>query len=121
MSMARFYRLVFQDQGLGLDARRAAELEVDWWRLHREHQFSAEVSEDRLVAALANLYGYVYSTPVELMCEAAQHRVQAMNLSDRWVTAGCRRDDPLLAGERLALVASYSALLDAVYRSDGHT
>jgi len=35
-----------------------------------------------------------------------------MELSDRWVAAGCRPDDPLLAAERLALVASYSALRD---------
>jgi hypothetical protein len=33
-----------------------------------------------------------------------------MDLSDRWVRAGCHRDDPLLAEERRALVASYSAL-----------
>src|SRR3954451_2825929 len=31
--MERFYRLL----SVG-DARRAAELEVEWWRAHREHQ-----------------------------------------------------------------------------------
>jgi hypothetical protein len=40
-----------------------------------------------------------------------------MDLSDRWVRAGCGLDDPLLAAERRALVASYAALLDAVGRS----
>jgi hypothetical protein len=33
-----------------------------------------------------------------------------MALSDAWVAAGCRLDDPILARERLALVASFAAL-----------
>jgi hypothetical protein len=41
----------------------------------------------------------------------------AMDASDRWVAAGCDRADPLLAQERRQLVASYSALRDAVDRS----
>jgi hypothetical protein len=36
-----------------------------------------------------------------------------MAISDAWVKAGCRLDDPLLAEERLALVASFTALRDA--------
>jgi hypothetical protein len=39
-----------------------------------------------------------------------------MRLSDEWVTAGCDLADPLLVRERKALVASYSALRDAVSR-----
>jgi len=39
-----------------------------------------------------------------------------MDLSDAWVEAGCDLDDPLLARERRALVASYTALLAAVAR-----
>jgi hypothetical protein len=45
---------------------------------------------------------------------AAEHRVQAMNLSDDWVEAGARADDPLLRRERLELVAGYTALRRAV-------
>jgi hypothetical protein len=43
------------------------------------------------------------------------HRVQAMDLSDRWVREGCPPDSPLLALERAALVRAYSALLAAVH------
>jgi hypothetical protein len=39
-----------------------------------------------------------------------------MDLSDAWVAAGCDLADPLLAQERLALVASFTALRDAVER-----
>ncbi|HEX2306812.1 MAG TPA: hypothetical protein VHI14_00655 [Jatrophihabitantaceae bacterium] len=37
-----------------------------------------------------------------------------MNLSDDWVEAGARADDPLLRRERLELVAGYTALRRAV-------
>ena len=47
---------------------------------------------------------------------AAEQRVAAMELSDAWVAAGCRMDDPLLAAERLALVASYAALREGSER-----
>ena len=40
-----------------------------------------------------------------------------MDASDRWVAAGCDRADPLLAQERRLLVASFTALRDAVDRS----
>ena len=48
------------------------------------------------------------------MRPAAASRVEAMDLSDAWVQAGCDLDDPLLAAERRALVASYTALRAAV-------
>jgi hypothetical protein len=116
-SMRRFYALVVADHGLDLDPVRAAELEVEWWRLHREHQHDPDVPERALVSALVDLYSYVYAAPPDSMLHAARYRVEAMDLSDRWVRAGCRSDDPLLAAERRALVASHSALLDAVSRS----
>jgi hypothetical protein len=39
-----------------------------------------------------------------------------MEISDRWVEAGCDSDDPQLAHERALLVRSYAALLAAVHR-----
>ena len=113
-SMRRFYALVAKDLGLDIDPTRAAELEVDWWRLHREHQHDPDLPERLLVTALVDLYAYVYGAPPQSMRDAARHRVEAMDLSDEWVAAGCRTDDPLLAAERRALVASHSALLKAV-------
>jgi hypothetical protein len=114
--MRRFYALVVTDLASSVDPVRAAELEVEWWRLHRAHQHDPGVDERPLVAALMDLYGYVYSAPRDSMRDAARFRVAAMDLSDRWVEAGCRLDDPLLAAERRALVASHSALRDAVAR-----
>jgi len=116
-SMRRFYALVAADKALDLDPVRASELEVEWWRLHRERQHDPDVAERAVVTALVDLYSYVYAAPPGSMRDAARYRVEAMDLSDRWVEAGCRADDPLLAAERRALVASHSALLHAVSRS----
>ena len=40
-----------------------------------------------------------------------------MRLSDTWVLGGCQLDDPVLTTERRELVASYTALRDAVDRA----
>jgi hypothetical protein len=113
--MRRFYALVVRSTGaLDIDPTRASELEVEWWRLHREHQHDEGTEERPLVQALVDLYSYVYGADPEAMRPAAQARVDAMDLSDRWVGAGCDLADPLLAQERAALVASYTALRKAV-------
>jgi hypothetical protein len=116
-SMTRFYSLVARDLGSGIDPVRAARLEVEWWRIHREHQYDPAVPGDLLVQALVDLYSYVYAAPPDSMRAAAVNRVEAMDLSDRWVANGCDLADPLLAAERLRLVASHAALLDAAQRA----
>ena len=115
-SMMRFYRLVLGHSDLSFDPHRASELEVEWWRLHRAHQRDDAATRGELERALVDLYSYVYSASPETMHEAARLRAEAMDLSDAWVAGGCELPDPQLAAERRALVASYSALLDAVSR-----
>jgi hypothetical protein len=112
--MSRFYALVVRDGELRIDPVEAARREVEWWRVHRMHQRADELTEDDLTRALVELYSYVYSVPPESVHEAAFQRVVAMGHSDRWVAAGCGPDDPALAAERAALLASYQALRAAV-------
>jgi hypothetical protein len=114
--MRRFYALVARRGDLPLDPAEAAALEVEWWRVHRAHQHHEDVTRDELVASLVRLYAHVYGESPDRVEPAARHRVEAMDLSDRWVAAGCNASDPLLGEERRALVASHSALLDAVSR-----
>jgi hypothetical protein len=38
-----------------------------------------------------------------------------MDVSDRWVEAGCDPSDPMLAEERTLLVRSYASLLAATF------
>jgi hypothetical protein len=47
--------------------------------------------------------------------QAAALRAEAMDVSDRWVEAGCDPSDPMLAEERALLVRSYAALLAATF------
>ena len=115
--MRRFYALVVADGQLRLDPVEAARREVEWWRVHRVHQREVGMSEDDLTKALVELYSYVYSVDGSAVHEAAHQRVLAMRLSDEWVDAGCDLDDPLLVQERQCLVASYTALREAVDRS----
>jgi hypothetical protein len=115
-SMRRFYSLVSRHLDLSLDPERAARLEVEWWRLHREHQHDPDVSSEALVQSLVDLYAYVYDAPPESVLDAARHRVEAMDHSDAWVANGCDVEDPLLVRERRALVASHTALRRAVGR-----
>jgi hypothetical protein len=81
--MTRFYRLVAANEGSTLDPVHAAELEVEWWRAHRENQYGA-ASKEALVVALRDLYAYTYGAAPDSVREAAQLRADAMEYSDRW-------------------------------------
>ncbi|HET7486927.1 MAG TPA: hypothetical protein VFJ85_03300 [Acidimicrobiales bacterium] len=119
-TMARFYRVVAAASGEPLDADRAAELEVGWWRAHREAQrgdpSDRAVRQAALVDALTALYAFVYRVPDDEVRPAAVLRAEAMDVSDRWVAAGCDADSDLLADEERLLVRSYASLLAAVHR-----
>jgi hypothetical protein len=112
--MARFYALVVRRHRESFDPQRAAELELEWWRMHRAHQHGGADRRD-LVAALQTLYAYVYSVPVQDVRVAAEQRALAMDHSDRWVQDGCDPESPLIAVEQAALVRSYAGLLAAVH------
>jgi hypothetical protein len=117
-TMERFYRLVARHHGESFDSRRAAELEVEWWRVHRVHQREdSGEDESSLVAALRALYSYVYGVPEPDVAVAAEQRMLAMRYSDQWVAEGCDAASPLIALERAALVRSYAGLLAAVHRA----
>jgi hypothetical protein len=116
-TMRKFYALVKLTYGKPDSPGKAAELEVDWWRVHREVQYSepARPNDDELVGSVTRLYSYLYGEPEETVRAAAAHRTRAMDLSDRWVAGGCEPDSPLLPQEHAALVRSYAALLAAVH------
>jgi hypothetical protein len=111
--MARFYRMANKAGRLTVDPQIAAELEVAWWHVHRQQQHDAGYDNDALVASLIRLYCYLYQAGPDDVRRAAALRVEAMALSDAWVVAGCHLDDPALARQRLALVASFTALREA--------
>jgi hypothetical protein len=120
--MRRFYAQITLAHGEPANPAKAAELEVDWWRVHREgqHRDGAHAIDDtepaeELAESLTRLYCYLYSEPEVALRPAAVHRARAMDLSDEWVRQGCRPDSRLLPLEHAALVRSYAALLAAVH------
>ena len=111
--MARFYRLVAVRHGESFDTIRAAELEVQWWRVHRDG--SGQDDDAALIEALAALYAHVYDVPAREVRLAASERALAMRECDRWVRDGCDPESGLILAIRAALVRSYAALLAAVH------
>jgi hypothetical protein len=120
-AMERFYRLVAERHEDTFDPRRASELEVEWWRVHRERQHdgapAGEDGEGPLIAALSALYAYVYGVDENQIAVAAEQRALAMRYSDQWVREGCDPASRLINEERAALVRSYAGLLAAVHRA----
>jgi hypothetical protein len=117
--MERFYRIVQRRHDERFDPTMAAWLEVEWWRVHREHQHSnGDVGEQSLVDALTKLYGYVYGAPEDEVRRAAEQRALAMGYSDRWVAEGCQLGSPLIGEVSAALVRSYAGLLTAVHQAE---
>jgi hypothetical protein len=115
--MTRFYQLLRKSSGEQFAPARAAQLEVEWWRVHRAAQHAeAAVPSEELAVALGDLYAYSYSVDPAEVHRAAALRAEAMDVSDRWVERGCDPRDPALAHERALLVRSYAGLLAAVHR-----
>jgi hypothetical protein len=115
--MQRFFALVRLSHGKPANPAKAAEFEVDWWRVHRQAQYSTAPggSDDELVESVTRLYCYLFGEPEAGVRSAAVYRVCAMGLSDQWVREGCLLDSPLLPLVRGALVRAYAALSAAVH------
>jgi hypothetical protein len=120
--MRQLYALVRLSYGEPADPARAAVLEIDWWRVHRERQHSLDPGQagDELAESVTRLYSYLFAVAEAAVRPAAVHRAQAMDLSDQWVREGCPPGSPLLAGVHAALVRAYAALLAAVHHP-GHS
>jgi len=114
--MRRFYALLRLAHGEPANPARAAELEVEWWRVHRVHQRGENGDAAPLVDALSRLYAYTFGIDEAALRPAAEHRARAMDMADQWVKEGRLMDSPLLPPMRAALVRSYAALLAAVHR-----
>jgi hypothetical protein len=118
--MRELYALVRLRFGEPADPARAAALEIEWWRAHRERQYSADPAgkSDELLESVIGLYCYLFGVTEAAVRPAAMHRVQAMDLSDQWVREGCPPDSLLLSYERAALVRAYAALLAAIHHAE---
>jgi hypothetical protein len=110
--MRRFYQFIKNVHREDFDAQRAAQLELNWWSVHRKLFGNSHNAE--LVDAVQSLYAEAYGIPAARLRDSAALRVKGMLCSDLWVNAGKRPDDPLLAQEEEALYQGYLALKQAI-------
>ena len=110
--MRRFYEYVKEPTGGRYDVNRAAQLEVEWWAVHRNREQYPDHSA--LAAALAATYAEVYQMPADRMLPAGEARAAAMDLSDQWNREGKDPNSLLLGQIADLLVQSYRSLSEAV-------
>jgi hypothetical protein len=108
----RFYQFIKNVHREDFDIEQAAQLEVNWWGIHRE-LFGNEKNQE-LVDALTSLYEEVYGVELEKFKEAAYQRALGMLYSDLWVNQGKPANSPLLVKEEEALYQGYKALKEAI-------
>ena len=81
--LERFYRVAARANGGAFDPRRAAELELRYWVIHRELAEAPELDKRPLVESLAQLHAALFGrTPAELWASAAS-RAAAAEAVDR--------------------------------------
>jgi hypothetical protein len=110
--MRIFYDYIKEPVGGAYNVDRAAELEVNWWAVHRNRDSYPD--RTALTEALAALYGEVYQVPAGRMIRAAELRAEAMDVSDQWIREGKLQDSPLLDRISELLIQSYTELKQAV-------
>lgn len=108
----RFYQFLKNVHHEDFDVDRAAELEVDWWGVHRR-LFGNEQNQE-LIDALTCLYEEIYGAESDKFKEAAYHRAMGMLYSDLWVNQGKPAGSSLLIQEEEELYKGYQALKEAI-------
>jgi hypothetical protein len=83
--LVKYFQSIRAISARPFDARRAAELELEWWIVHRER--SSHVDGD-LARALAEAAAELYSVPPDNLMEYGRLRADAMNIRDDKAAAG---------------------------------
>ncbi len=87
----KFYEQIRDVSTTDFDAHRAAELEVEWWIVHRDRK---QHQAGDLSRALAETAAAVYNLPPEVFKEHADLRADAMEIRDtRAESGGVTEDD----------------------------
>jgi hypothetical protein len=110
--LRRFYQFLKDVHHEEFDVIRTAELEVNWWIVHRK--LFGNPGNQELVEALKSLYAETYGLEPAKVQEAARRRAEGMLYSDLWVNAGKPAGSQLLVQEEEALIRSYASLKEAL-------
>jgi hypothetical protein len=77
--LAAFYSAIRRASDVQFDPQRAAQLELEWWIVHRERK---QHQAGDLAAALAATAAEVYQVPAARLAEHARLRAEAMTIRD---------------------------------------
>jgi hypothetical protein len=80
-----FYRAIREASDVPFDVERVAQLELEWWIVHRE---CARYKDGDLARALAEAAAEIYRIPAERLSEHGRLRAEAMTIRDTRAAAG---------------------------------
>lgn len=109
-NLVNFYEEIREVSDIEFDVNRAAQLELEWWIIHRERKKHAAGDLDK---ALAELPAEIYQIPVEQLMEHARFRAEAMTIRDSKAETGGVGEADWQKIEEL-LRASWSSLSKSV-------
>jgi hypothetical protein len=112
-NLVNYYSEIRKVSDINFDVSWAAQLELEWWIVHRERKKHAAGDLDR---ALAELPAEIYQVPVEQMMEHARFRAEAMTIRDDKAEAGGVSEEDWRKIEEL-LRASWASLSKSVNAS----
>jgi hypothetical protein len=108
--LVSFYGSIREASGSDFDPRRAAQLELEWWIVHRQR---ARHAPEDLPNALAALAAEIYRVPAARLAEHASLRAEAMRIRDDKAAQGGVTEDDWSRIDEL-LHASWRSLHQAV-------
>ena len=83
--LEKFYGEIRDVSTTDFDVKRAAELELEWWIVHRDRK---QYKEGDLARALAETAAEIYKLPTENFIEHGNFRAEAMNIRDNKAESG---------------------------------
>ena len=83
--LRKFYGEIRKISDIPFDVDRVAQLELEWWIVHRQRSQHKPGDLDR---ALAELQAEIYRVPVEKLLEHGRLRAEAMTIRDTKAEAG---------------------------------
>jgi hypothetical protein len=105
--LEKFYRLSQRYSGLNFDPAKAADLETEYWEVHR--RLSGKPDKTEFIETMTKLHAAIFGLSLEQARESGELRVEANNVLDT-ITGHISTD---VAGDWLRC----ADLLDRCYRS----
>lgn len=88
--LADYFQQIRNISATSFDVERAAELELEWWIVHRERD---NHHEGDLARAVAEAAAELYQVPVDKVMEYGRYRAAAMTIRDTKAAAGNVTED----------------------------